>query len=284
MAPQRLERARPWLGTVVAVCIDADNAETARHALEAAFAAVEATHDAMSFHASDSELSWLNRNAHREARRVSPSLGRVLRAALALARASDGRFDPTVAGRLVDTGHLPRPDAPAPDPAADWRDVRIDLDGRVRFLRPLWIDLGGIAKGFAVDRAVEAARRAGASGGIVNAGGDLRVFGHASHTLHVRDPAQPARSIELATLRDGAVATSAAYFSLRDGTSALVDTRHGGSITRPRSVTVCAPRAIWADALTKVVLADERAATPLLRQLRAQAACLDAGGDARILS
>lgn len=283
MIPRRLERARPWLGTVVVVRVEARDDATAGRAVDAAFHAIAAVHAAMSFHAPDSELARLNRDAHASAQRVSPPLARVLRAALALARASDGRFDPTVAGRLVDSGHLPRPDGPGADPAADWRDIRLDAEGRVRFLRPLWLDLGGIAKGFAVDRAVAAARAAGATSGLVNAGGDLRAFGDAVEPLRVRDPGDPARSFELATLRDGAVATSAPYFSAERGASALVDVHRGASITAARSVTVCAPRAVWADALTKVVLADEDAATPLLRQLRAQAARLDAGGDVRIL-
>jgi thiamine biosynthesis lipoprotein ApbE len=87
----------------------------------------------------------------------------------------------------------------------------------------------------------------------------------------------------LLQLRDGAVATSAGYFSTRDGRSALVDTRGDGSLGHDVSATVCAPRALWADALTKVVLADADAAVPLLRRLHAQAALLDGAGAPRIL-
>lgn len=280
MTSARLERARPWLGTTVAVRIFGRD-DTVERALEAAFAAIEAVHRSMSFHDAASDLSRINRDAFDAPQRVPAPLSRVLRASLALASASAGIFDPTVAARLVASGHLPRPDAREPDPYADWRDVHIDARGDVRFRKPLWLDLGGIAKGFAVDRAVDAARRVGAFAGVVNAGGDLRVFGDAPETVSVRDPRDPTRAIELATVRDAALATSAGYFSDQKGQTALVDTARGQTMPPTRSVTVVAPRAMWADALTKVVLASEGRSTPLLRRLRAHAALIDADGSVR---
>ena len=83
-----------------------------------------------------------------------------------------------MAPALVARGHLPRPaKAPEPDGAASWRDIRLLPENRIRFRRPLWIDLGGIAKGHAVDRAVEEALRFAPFQVSVNAGGDLRVAG-----------------------------------------------------------------------------------------------------------
>ncbi|NUS38226.1 MAG: FAD:protein FMN transferase [Lysobacter sp.] len=279
----RVERARPLLGTVVAVRAEGPRA-CIEGAVARAFEAIADVQRAMSFHDPDSELSRLNRHAADEAQVVGVRTWRVLRAALALARASAGRFDPTVGGRLVAWRQLPAP-APADiDPAADWRDVELGRGRRVRYRRPLWLDLGGIAKGYAVDRAVAALRAAGACTGVVNAGGDLRAFGDALDVVHVREPSDPARARPLLHLREGAVATSAGYFSEREGISALVDTRGGGSLGHGISVTVCAPRALWADALTKVVLADPDAAAPLLRRLHAQAAVLDAAGGLRRLA
>lgn len=279
----RIQRARPLLGTLVALRAAGD-ARRAEAAIARAFDAIADVQRRMSFHDPDSELSLLNRHAFDAPQVVSAGTWRVLRAALALARASGGRFDPTIGGRLVAWRQLPVPvGAGDVDPAADWRDVVLTTDFRVRFRRRLWLDLGGVAKGFAVDRAVAAMRAAGARGGMVNAGGDLRAFGDTFEVVHVRDPRAPARPRPLLHLRDGAAATSAAYFSTRDGRSALVDTRGGGSLGHDVSVTVCAPRALWADALTKVVLADPDAALPLLRRLRAQAALLGEAGGLRIL-
>ena len=279
----RVERARPLLGTIVALRVEGD-AWRIEDAVERAFDAVADVQRRMSFHDPESELSRLNRAAAHAPQRADAATWRVLCAALALARASDGRFDPTIGGRLVASRHLPPPaDAGAADPTADWRDVELGRDRRVRFRKPLWLDLGGIAKGYAVDRAVTVLRAAGMRGGVVNAGGDLRVFGDSLEVVHVRDPRVPSHTRPLLHLRDGAAATSSAYFSTRDGTSALVDMRHGGTLGHHVSATVCAPRALWADALTKIVLADADAAVPLLRRLRAQAALLRADGALRIL-
>jgi thiamine biosynthesis lipoprotein len=277
------QRARPLLGTIVAIRIQTD-AALAEPALAAAFSAIQAVHRTMSFHDPNSELSRLNRDATRAPQAVSASLWRVLRASLVLARLSEGRFDPSVAARLVQWGQLPAPvGAMPPDAAADWQDVELLPDRRVRFRKPLWLDFGGIAKGYAIDRAIAVLRAHDVRAGIVNAGGDLRVIGTANETIHVRDPADPTRTRALAQLREGAVATSAGYFSARNGRTALVDMRRGVSLGKSMSVSVCAPRALWADALTKVVLADADAARPLLRRLQAQAVLLDRGGQIRHL-
>lgn len=280
------QRARPLLGTLVIVRIDdtANDGMELEAAFNAAFAEIEAVHGVMSFHEPASELSQLNRAAAAKPQAVGPLLWRVLRASLALARASDGRFDPTVASRLVRTRHLPTPiDAHRPHPRAHWRDVQLLPGRRVFFRRPLWLDFGGIAKGYAVDRAVAALRAHDVRAGMVNAGGDLRVFGDTLETVHVRDPGDPSRAHPLLQLRDGALATSSGYFSAQHGGTALLDPRSGESLGGDVSVSVCAPRAIWADALTKVVLADASAALPLLRRLRAQAALLDVRGGLRTL-
>ena len=275
------QRARPLLGTLVSIRIDA-----CERNIEAAFArafdAVAAIQACMSFHDAGSELSRLNREAAAEPQRVGRHLWRVLRASLALARASDGLFDPTTAARLVRSGFLPAPAAGIDvDPAATWRDVELLPGRRVRYRAPLWLDFGGIAKGYVVDCAVAALRASGVHAGNVNAGGDLRVFGATSEVIRVRAANDPSREFPLLSLREGAVATSAGYFSVRDGQTPLIDTRDGRSLGLDASVSVCAPRAIWADALTKVVFADPAVAARLLPRLRAQAVLCDAGGRIR---
>lgn len=270
------------LGTFVTIRVNADHAE-AHSAVHAAFACVNEVQREMSFHDPASDLSRLNRWAAHEPQPVPPRLRRVLHAALALARASDGRFDPTVGGRLVRSGHLPAPAAAEIDPQARWCDVQWLRDGRLHFHRPLWLDLGGIAKGYAVDCAVRALRRLGLRAGIVNAGGDLRAFGGVE-TIHVRDPARPLQSMPLLHVRDAAVATSSGYFSEIDGRSALVDPHGQRRLGSDGSVTVCCRRAIWADALTKIVLADPITATTLLRRLHASAMLLHRDGRRQVIT
>jgi thiamine biosynthesis lipoprotein len=216
-----VRRARPLLGTIVEIA-------AWRGSVENAFHVIEALQARLSFHDPASELSALNRCAHRGPVAVGKDLWRVLSAALRLSKESDGAFDAAIGGTFRDVERLP--------------------GRRVRFARPMRIDLGGIAKGYCVDRAVEALERSGAAAGLVNAGGDLRAFGPRSFPVALRHPASPSHTLAWRPLRDAALATSAAYDDAASGRWA------GGSrLERGVSVTVKAPRAMLADALTKVV-------------------------------
>ncbi len=161
----------------------------------------------------DSELSQLNR-ASGTPFRASPLLFDAVSAALAAARATDGLFDPTVAGRLVALGYdatfdtLPPERKPAPLPdwrANTWAEIALDrASGAIMLPRGVTIDLGGIAKGMAVDAALAAVVAHGIEPAAVNAGGDLAVSGPIDGGWPIAlDDA--ARSV---LLHDGALATS----------------------------------------------------------------------------
>jgi Membrane-associated lipoprotein involved in thiamine biosynthesis len=163
-----------------------------------------------------------------------------------------------------------------------WRDIILEAAGHVRFRRPLLIDFGGIAKGFAVDRAVEILKRKRVMAGIVNAGGDLRVFGSASQLVHLRHPKQPNRAAGAVRLRERAIATSGIYFSRtknrRRCVSPILDARTGRAACELISVTVGAADCMTADALTKVVFALRGEAAPLLARYSADALLLEQDG------
>jgi len=274
-----LRRARPLLGTIVEMRVEGLAQPSALAAIEAAFAEVADVHRLMSFHEAGSELSRLNREAAHTAVEVDARTFEVLQTALSIAAASDGRFDPCVAARLVEWNFLPAPrHAGAPDPAADWRDIELTAPSRVRFLRPLWIDLGGIAKGYAVDRALAILRAAGARSGSVNAGGDLRRFG--PHRENVQLRLAGGRAGEpVVELGDAAMASSAGRVASRrvDGRwrGVHLDGRRRRSVAARRSVSVVASSCMVADALTKVVLADRRVGRRLLQQYDAVACLYD---------
>jgi thiamine biosynthesis lipoprotein len=275
-----MRRAQPWLGTLVDIAIAdqgarGDQVVQAAHAaaMARAFAAIAEVHALMSFHDPASDVSRLNRALPGEEIMVDPRTAQVLAAALSLARETDGLFNPLCAPRLVEWRYLPAP-VPASGLAGampDWtaRPQALALHGcRVIKQQPAWIDLGGIAKGYAVDAAVEALRDGGVRSACVNAGGDLRAFGEAAWPVLLRDPRQPGRAISATSLRDGALATSAITFSRRAGpgreSSALVHGRDGTPLLREASVSVSAPDCMMADALTKVVAANGDAAHPAL--------------------
>ena len=148
----------------------------------------------------------------------------------------------------------------------------LEVDGHdVHVHAPVWLDFGGIAKGYAVDLAVAKLRRAGVHTGAVNAGGDLRVFGTLEETVLVRSPFDASELWPVAALRDSACATSASGEVARAR-------RRRRRAAAPRSVTVLAPTACAADALTKIVWQQGELAGALLRRARARALVVRADG------
>ncbi len=255
-----IRRARPLLGTLVEIRASAGGPQAlVQAAIDAAFAAVERVQRLMSFHDADSEVSALNRDALRQPLRVDAQTWAVLAAAQRLSRLSEGAFDIAVGARLQDWGYLPP--TPGPVQAAcvgNWSDIELLDDARVRFHRPLRIDLGGIAKGYAVDCAIDTLRQAGIEAALVNAGGDLRALGQQPQPVQLRHPQHPALAAHALSLCNEALATSANYYSRRASGAAeispLLDPRSRQPWLGSTSVSVRAADCMSADALTKLVL------------------------------
>ena len=272
-----LSRLRIAMGTWVAIEATAASSDVAAKAIEAAFAAVLEIDRTLHPWRADSDLALLNAAAAGTVVRVRKSTWEVLKLAQRLYEASDGLFDPCVpaspddplaartpadvmcSGRLSDLEFDVERRIKAeverrtePDTAIDGvPGVNPTREYSVLCHRAVSLDLGGIAKGFAVDRATEALMSAGCLSGLVNAGGDLRVFGPRSQTIFVKGTAD-ARPLELANC---ALAVS-------DADAAHRPSEHrgyyaGGSrkpaLTR-RYAAVVAKEAAIADALTKCVL------------------------------
>lgn len=215
-----LRRAQPWLGTMVEVGLLQVAGDPDR-AFSAAFAAVARVHDAMSPQRPQSDLARFNAAPAGSEISCDPWTLAVLGAARDLGEASRGVFDVSLGS--------------GGDAAWGLRGDRLfKLRDGVR------LDLGGIAKGEAVDCACEALLAAGVAAGWVNAGGDLRVFGALALPVQVRHPGDARRLVPLVEVREGAVASS-------------VFDRAVYPSARHRAVSVAAPRCRWADALTKVL-------------------------------
>jgi thiamine biosynthesis lipoprotein len=267
-----MRRAQPWLGTMVEASVEAG---ADLQAIDAAFAAVARVHKLMSFHDRDSDVARFNRAVPGETVAVDPHTWQVLAIAARVTELSDGAFDVACAPRLVEWTILPAQEGAAPSPLPMRQVLALEDEARVRKLAPGWIDLGGIAKGYAVDQAVEAMLTAGAESGCVNAGGDLRVFGAGQAPVAVRSPHAPTLAATRLMLCDEAMATSGSYFSSRSHegrqVSALLDARDGRPVAGSCSASVRAPLCVLADALTKVVLATGDAAHPALAACGAHA-------------
>ncbi|MBS0508690.1 MAG: FAD:protein FMN transferase [Proteobacteria bacterium] len=228
-------RARPLLGTLVEIAVP--QARAAEAAVQAAFAAVERVQSRMSRFEPGSDVARFAALPVGASMAVAPETAEVLQAAWALQRDSGGLFDITQ-GR-------------APD---GWRCEGHRLHKRAAAAA---FDLGGIAKGHAVDRAVQALQSMGCAAGWVNAGGDLRAFGAVQLPVLLRDE-EGGGLRPFAQLADGAFATS--RFGARCRSQAWAGNGRGVSA----HVSVAAPSCLWADALTKVVAASGDARHPLL--------------------
>lgn len=277
-----VQRAQPWLGTLVGITASGAATNAVHAAIGRAFARIGAIQARMSWHEPDSELTRINHAAHLDWVGISSDLATVLRMAIDLAQRSDGLFDPTVAPLLCESGHLPRhANASAKVAPARWQAIELESD-RVRFAEPVAIDLGGIAKGYAVDAALAVLFDAGLNTACVNAGGDLARFGPYPESIQIRHPRHPTYTLRLLELQNGAVATSAGYYQAHthngQRVSPLRHPRSHASLCLDDSISVVAPTCMLADALTKVVAADPAGAPARLRLWGAQALRLDRDG------
>jgi thiamine biosynthesis lipoprotein len=271
------------LGTIVSIRVTGLRTDLAERAIDAAFTEVACIHAQMSFHVPTSAVSRLNRMAHRRPVTVDARLYAVLRRALQIAEASGGLFDPTIAPELVAAGFLPVPHgAPTPDAAADFRDILLLPGRQVRFARPLWIDLGGIAKGYAVDRAIDRIKGFAPAQICINAGGDLRVWGAQAERVALGAGANGAGEIPMIEITDGALASSCCGAAQRlwrgRMTGPHLDGRRRLPVPPERFASVVAPHCMDADALTKVALADPAGAPALLAHYGARAFVFEADG------
>jgi thiamine biosynthesis lipoprotein len=255
-------RARVLMGTVVEITLlDAGAGIDREAAMEAAFSAMAEVEARMSAHRDDSETARLSAAAG--ALEVSAETAEVLELGLRVAAASGGAFDLTL-GRLKALWGFDGDGPRVPDDAEIAAALRgigptaLRLEGRrvTKGDAALGVDLGAIAKGYAVDRAVAALRAAGIRRASVNAGGDLRLLGdHGGRPWrigiqHPRDPQGVLVTLELA---DAAVVTSGDYerFFEVDGVRYhhILDPRDGRPAAACQSVTVVAASAAEADAL-----------------------------------
>jgi len=218
----------------------------------------------MSPYKPDSELSRVNATAADSPVPVSPELFRLIQKALAYSALTGGAFDITYAsaGYLYDYRAGIHPDAAALQaalPAINYRFVVADkATGTIAFQRTgVRIDLGGIAKGYAVDRCIDILRKAGVHNALISAGGDTRVIGRRTDhpwNVGIRDPRKRSGIVSLIPLEDSAISTSGDYerYFEEDGVRYhhILDPKSGDSARALHSVSIIGEFAIDTDALS----------------------------------
>jgi thiamine biosynthesis lipoprotein len=268
-----MRRAQPWLGTMVEIALEGGSSP---ELATAAFAEIALVHRRMSFHAPDSDVMRFNLARAGDLVDIDPHTWNVLQLAARVNAASGGSFDIACAPWLVEWAYLPAPLMPAPAFVPRVPAYALEASGRVRKTADAWIDLGGIAKGYAVDLAIASLIKHGAGSALVNAGGDMRAIGASDWPVSIRAPRNPGLTGARLTLKNEALATSSIYFSGKRtpaglAVSPLIDGRTGQALTETRSVSVCAPSCAIADALTKVIMAGGDTDHPCLEQFGARA-------------
>jgi thiamine biosynthesis lipoprotein len=264
------------MGTFARVVVVAKDLDTAEKCIESALTQIKKVDELMSDYKSDSEISIVNRDGFTQAVNISQSTYMVLQKSIEFSELTDGAFDITV-GPLVELFRQAKdrqilPTQEEIDNAklkVGFEKLKLDDENwTVQFtVEGMKLDLGGIAKGYAVDKAVEVMQGRGAIGGMVDLGGDIRCFGppfkgRDHWVIGLQNPKANKNStgdevLLKLKITSGAVATSGDYqqFIEIDGKrhSHIIDRETGTSTQGLSSVTIIADKAIDADVLATAV-------------------------------
>ena len=263
-----VSREQAIMGTAISVDLWAEDRAQGQAAIDAVMAEMHRIDRTMSPHKADSELSIVNRDAAVQAVPLSDEMFGLVTQAIRFSELSGGAFDITYAG----VGHLydyrqgikPSDEALARARAnVGFRHLLLDPAARtLRFAREgVRIDLGGFAKGHAVDRGAAILRSRGIRHAIVTAGGDSHVLGDRRGrpwTIAIADPRRPGEVVAVLPLEDTAMSTSGdyeRYFIDADGVRChhLIDPATGKSPSSVCSVTILADDGLTTEALSKTV-------------------------------
>jgi FAD:protein FMN transferase len=262
-----LYREAAIMGTRCSVELWATDRAEGDAAIEAVFADMRRIDALMSTYKPDSEVSRVNAGAGKAPVPVSAELFSLLETAQQYSALSSGAFDITYAsvGYLYDYREHKRPDGKAIAaalPGVDYRALKLDRVKRTVFFgKPgMRIDLGGIAKGHAVDRGIQILKERGLTHAMVNAGGDTRVSGDRlgkPWIVGIRHPDRKDEVVLRMPLEDAAFSTSGDYERFFDEGGVryhhILNPKTGTSPHEVRSVTVIASSATRTDGLTKTV-------------------------------
>jgi thiamine biosynthesis lipoprotein len=241
-------RCKPLLGTFVEISLKGElTGEDTFSLTQDVFSRIQFIENTMSYFKLDSELNALNKYAHLNPVKVSEELFYVLQFCIELYQLTNGVFDITVAANLIKNGLLPDHGFKF-DESSSSKDIVLK-DCYVYFEKPLIIELGGVAKGYAVDEALKVVN----SDDIhvtVNAGGDLKMSHWQNEPVLIRDANRPIHSSVEYVMQAAALATSGHYFL--EGKQAISHPFRDVALPKNQSVSVFAESCMVADALTKV--------------------------------
>lgn len=229
--------------------------------IEPVWPALEKLDKTLSPYNPTSDVSRINMNAGGPPARVSDETSRLINRTVEFSRSVSGVFDPTVLplARLWNiTSAAPKVPADAEIAKVlslvDYRQVLVTGAGVSLKRKGMALDLGGIAKGYAVDVAADMLKKAGASAALINAGGNIKVFGNRDWKIGIRHPRDKSEVYAVITVRNKAVATSGDYerYFERNGRRYhhIFDPETGCPAAGTISATVVCDEGLLADALS----------------------------------
>ena len=256
------QHQRDIMSTRISVELWHAEAAVAAECSQQVFAEMERINASMSSYLDTSELSFINNNAALDPVRISDELALLIEKSLYFSEISQGAFDITYAsiGYAYDYRKRQQPSDQSITqklPAIDYHHIEL-ANNKIRFNNDaVKIDLGGIAKGYAVDRAVDIIRQCGISKAMVSAGGDSRILGDRvgrPWIIGIQHPRKPEAIVLRLPLSDSAISTSGDYerFFIENGKRIhhIINPSTGRSAGASWSATVTGPDAMTTDALS----------------------------------
>ncbi len=256
------------MGTVIEITLIADDEEKANKAALQALQEIKRIETLMSPWLDSSDVTRINRSAGKERVKISPETFEVIQKAQEISELSEGGFDITI-GPLTELWRRAREKKIPPSieevkeklGLVNFKNIEVDQEGKV-FLKKkdMAVDLGGIAKGYAVDRAFKLLKSLGYINLIVNAGGDLRVGGLKNNqpwSIGIQNPRESQKILARISVSDMAVTTSGDYekYFIYQGKRYhhIFNPKDGFPIEGCQSVTIVTKDCITADALATAV-------------------------------
>lgn len=297
-----VKRAQMHMGTLVSVTAVAPTDEVAHRAIASGFKEIKRLEQLLSTWIPSSELSRVNQAAGREPVTVGPETVEVVRRSLEIARLTDGGFNIAVGPAVEAWSVTERQRVPSDaelrqlKPLVEWSMIQLDEEARTIFLprAGMRIDVGGIGKGYAADRAADEMKQAGATGGVVALSGDIKAFGTIPGTggfpVGIKHPREDGNTLGVIELNDEAISTAGDYerFFERDGVRYhhILDPQTLRPAWMCQSVTVVAKEGILADGLDTgiFVLGPERGMALVERLPGVEAVIVDHEGHVAVSS
>lgn len=261
-------KSKMLMDTIVTITVVSDSDSKAEKAMDSSFAVIEKIENLLNFYSDKSEVSNINRNAGADSVKASPETIEAIEKAIHISKLTGGSFDITIGPvmELWDFHNKKKPDdmkIKSRLHLVGYKFIAINKAGSTIYLKKnnMKIDLGGIAKGYAADKAVEELKKNGIKSGLVAIAGDIKAFGVKPDgrpwKIGIKNPRQKGPDNEIIAvmeLADMAISTSGDYerYFIEDGKRYhhLLSPKTGYSADLSQSVSIIAKDGSVADPLS----------------------------------